>query len=287
MIARLIALSARHRLVVILLVALAAGAGAWSLRRTPLDAIPDLSDVQVIVFTEWMGQSPDLVEDQITYPIIAALSGRAARAGRARAIDVRHVVRERHLRGRHRHLLGAQPRARVPLQPRREAPRPRDADAGTGRDRRRLGLRVRARRQVRQARPRRAAVTPGLDPALRAAERPGRRGGGERGGFVKQYQVNVDPVRLQSFGVSMDEVIEAVRRSNHDVGGRVLEIAGTSTSSADAATSRAGGHREGGPPQRQRHACHDPRRRKCQHRARADPRDHRAERRGRRPSAAS
>ena len=74
-IARLIALSARHRLIVLLLVALGAGAGVWSLRRTPLDAVPDLSDVQVTVYTEWMGRSPDLVEDQITYPIVTALVG--------------------------------------------------------------------------------------------------------------------------------------------------------------------------------------------------------------------
>jgi Cu(I)/Ag(I) efflux system membrane protein CusA/SilA len=74
-IGRLIALSARHRLIVLVVVALAAGAGVWSLRRTPLDAIPDLSDVQVTVYTEWMGRSPDLIEDQITYPIVTALVG--------------------------------------------------------------------------------------------------------------------------------------------------------------------------------------------------------------------
>jgi Cu(I)/Ag(I) efflux system membrane protein CusA/SilA len=72
-IARLIAASAARPLFTILFVA-ALGVWGWvSLQRTPLDAIPDLSDVQVIVFTEWMGQSPDLVEDQITYPISAAL----------------------------------------------------------------------------------------------------------------------------------------------------------------------------------------------------------------------
>ena len=72
-IGRLIAACARNRGLTLLAV-LAAGAwGVWSLQQTPLDAIPDLSDVQVIVFTEWPGQSPDLVEDQITYPISARL----------------------------------------------------------------------------------------------------------------------------------------------------------------------------------------------------------------------
>ena len=75
MIARLIAWSARNRLIVLLLVGMGSGAGLWSLRRTPLDAIPDLSDVQVTIYSEWMGRSPDLVEDQITYPIVTALVG--------------------------------------------------------------------------------------------------------------------------------------------------------------------------------------------------------------------
>ncbi|MEO8185122.1 MAG: efflux RND transporter permease subunit, partial [Deltaproteobacteria bacterium] len=72
-IARLIAASARRPVLTILLVAALTAWGWVSLKNAALDAIPDLSDVQVIVFTEWMGQSPDLVEDQITYPISAAL----------------------------------------------------------------------------------------------------------------------------------------------------------------------------------------------------------------------
>ena len=75
MIARLIELCARHRGVTVALVLFAAGLGIYSLKRTPLDAVPDLSDVQVVIFTEWMGRSPDLVEDQITYPIITSLVG--------------------------------------------------------------------------------------------------------------------------------------------------------------------------------------------------------------------
>ncbi len=75
MIGKLIELCARQRFVTIALVLLAAGVGAWSLDRTPLDAIPDLSDVQVTLYTEWMGRSPDLVEDQITYPVVSALVG--------------------------------------------------------------------------------------------------------------------------------------------------------------------------------------------------------------------
>src|SRR6184192_2651965 len=73
MIDRIIEYSARNRFLVLLLVFFATAAGIWSLRASPLDAIPDLSDVQVIVFTDWPGRSPDLVEDQVTYPIISSM----------------------------------------------------------------------------------------------------------------------------------------------------------------------------------------------------------------------
>src|SRR2546422_1934395 len=73
MIDRIIEYSARNRFLVLLLVFFATAAGVWSLRTSPLDAIPDLSDVQVIVFTDWPGRSPDIVEDQITYPIITSM----------------------------------------------------------------------------------------------------------------------------------------------------------------------------------------------------------------------
>ncbi|HTK87643.1 MAG TPA: efflux RND transporter permease subunit, partial [Nitrospiraceae bacterium] len=75
MIDRVIAWSARNSFLVLLAVLFLMGWGGWALLHTPLDAIPDPSDVQVIVFTEWEGRSPDLVEDQITYPIITSMLG--------------------------------------------------------------------------------------------------------------------------------------------------------------------------------------------------------------------
>ena len=75
MIGRIIELCARNRLAVLAGVAIATGAALWSIRHLKLDAIPDLGDPQVIVFTEWMGRSPVLVEDQVTYPIVSALVG--------------------------------------------------------------------------------------------------------------------------------------------------------------------------------------------------------------------
>ena len=73
MIARIIDFSARNKFLVILFVAAAIAWGYWALKNTPLDAIPDLSDTQVIIYTEWPGRSPDLVEDQVTYPITSTL----------------------------------------------------------------------------------------------------------------------------------------------------------------------------------------------------------------------
>src|SRR5262249_23482607 len=74
-ITRLIAWCASNRLVTLLVVTGLAGVGLWALRTTPLDALPDLSEVQVIVFSEWEGRSPDLVEDQVTYPLVTSLLG--------------------------------------------------------------------------------------------------------------------------------------------------------------------------------------------------------------------
>jgi Cu(I)/Ag(I) efflux system membrane protein CusA/SilA len=73
MINRVIEYSAHNRFVVILFTLFATAAGIWSLRHVPLDAIPDLSDVQVIIFTEWPGRAPNIVEDQITYPVITTM----------------------------------------------------------------------------------------------------------------------------------------------------------------------------------------------------------------------
>ena len=75
MIERIIAWSAKNGFLVVLAVLFLTGWGGWALVHTPLDAIPDLSDVQVIVYTEWEGRSPDLIEDQITYPIITSMLG--------------------------------------------------------------------------------------------------------------------------------------------------------------------------------------------------------------------
>ena len=133
------------------------GRRLWSLQRVPLDAIPDLSDTQVIIYSRW-DRSPDIVEEQVTYPIVTAMLGAPKVQRRPRLLGLRLLVRLRHLRGRHRHLLGAHAHARVPLGRARRAAAGRQDRAGAGRDRPRLGLPVRAGRQVGQAQPGRAPL---------------------------------------------------------------------------------------------------------------------------------
>ena len=192
-----------------------------------LDAIPDLSDPQVIVFTEWMGRSPTLVEDQVTYPIVSKL------IGTPHVTDVRgfsmfgmsFVYVD--LRGGDRHLLGAQPRARVHERPARRAAR--------GRDARRSAPTRPASAGCSSTRSTDKTGKHGLDElrtfqdfTLRYAlgSVPGVAEVASVGGYQKQYQVTVDPNRLRAYGVTLDEVIDAIRQSNNDVGGRIIEISG-------------------------------------------------------------
>ncbi len=135
-------LSVRNKLAVFAVVSLAALAGWWSIHRVPLDAIPDLSDTQVIIYSRW-NQSPDIVEDQVTYPIVSAMTRRAGGARGARNLRLRLLLRLRHLRRRHRSVLGAVAHARVPVTGAPAAARGRPDRARPRRHRSRLDLSVR------------------------------------------------------------------------------------------------------------------------------------------------
>ena len=143
MIESIIRFSAERRMLVILLIAGMVLYAGYTLRQIRLDAIPDLSDTQVIVYTHW-DRSPDILEDQVTYPIITALLGAPQREGHPRLQRFRLLLRLRDLPGRHGHLLGAQPRGRVPVEDPGQPAAGRDAGTRAGRDRRGLGVPVRA-----------------------------------------------------------------------------------------------------------------------------------------------
>jgi copper/silver efflux system protein len=227
LIARLIALSARHRLTVLVIVGLAVGAGIWSLRKTSLDAIPDLSDVQVTVFTEWMGRSPDLVEDQITYPIITTLVGAphvtAVRGQSMFGMSFVNVIFEDGT-----DLYWARSRV-LEFMASIAAKLPDRVAPVLGPDATGVGWVYEYALVDRSGRHGLEELQSIQDWTLRYVLQsvPGVAEVASVGGFTREYQVDLDPSRLQSFHVSLMQVTEAVRRSNNDVGGRVLEISGT------------------------------------------------------------
>ncbi len=225
-IARIIAGSARNPLLTCLLVAGLAVWGWMSLRRAPLDAIPDLSDVQVIVFTEWMGRSPDLVEDQITYPISSALVAAPGvefvRGQSMFGMSFVYAIFEDGTdiywaRSRVLEYL-SQAQARLP-----EGVTPTLGPDATG-----VGWVFEYALVDRSGQHGLQKLRSLQDWNVRYALEsvPGVAEVASIGGHVKQYQVNLDPTRLIAHGIALDEVIAAIRRSNEDVGGRVIEIAG-------------------------------------------------------------
>ena len=226
LVARLVAGSASRPLLTVLLVAALAAWGWVSLARAPLDAIPDLSDVQVIVFTEWQGQSPDLVEDQVTYPITAALLSapkvKAVRGQSMFGMSFVNVVFEDGTdmywaRSRVLEYLDSV-RGRLP-----QGVTPTVGPDATG-----VGwvfeyavVDTSGKHDLQQLR---SLQDWNIRYALQSV--PGVAEVASVGGFVKQYQVDVDPTKLLGLGVTMADVVRAVRASNQEVGGRVLDIAG-------------------------------------------------------------
>ncbi|MEB2346499.1 MAG: CusA/CzcA family heavy metal efflux RND transporter [Deltaproteobacteria bacterium] len=225
-IAWLIAACARHPGLTALLVAASAASGIWSLRQIPLDAIPDLSDVQVIVYTEWPGRSAQLVEDQLTYPIssqlLAAPGVRAVRGQSFFGLSFVHAIfddgtdlywaRSRVLE----YMAGVEDRL------------PDGVTPVIGPDATGVGWVFEYALVDRSGRHDLAALRSLQDWTLRyaLASVPGVAEVASLGGWVRQYQVDVDPNRLAALGVTLAEVVEAVQASNEDAGGRVLELAG-------------------------------------------------------------
>ena len=222
MIGRLIAWSARNLFLVLLATAVTVAAGVWAVRNTPLDALPDLSDTQVIVYTEFAGQAPQVVEDQVTYPLASAMltvpRAKVVRAFSFFGASYVYVIFEDGT-----DIYWA--RSRV-LEYLNNASRrlPAGATPTLGPDATGVGwvfqyallakdLTLAELRSVQDWR-----LRYGLARAQGVAEVAA------VGGFVKQYTVVVDPLRLRALGVSLDRVREAIRTSNQDVGGRTVEM---------------------------------------------------------------
>ncbi len=225
-VARLIAVCAANPVLTLIAIGALAVWGYFSVRSLPLDAIPDLSDTQVIVFTEWPGQSPDLVEDQVTYPIsttlLSAPQVKFVRGQSFLGLSFVYVIfedgtdmywaRSRVLE----YLNSAQ--GKLP-----EGVRPTLGPDATG-----VGWVLEYALVDRTGQQSLADLRSFQDWYLRYWLE-GVKGVAEVasvGGFVKQYQVNVDPNRLLAYDIPLSDVIKKIRRSNDDVGGRVLEVAG-------------------------------------------------------------
>ena len=225
-IGHLIAASARNPLITILVIA---GLGVWgwlSLRKAPLDAIPDLSDAQVIIFSEWMGRSPDLVEDQITYPIssslVAAPGVKYVRGQSMFGMSFVYVIFEDGT-----DIYWARSRVLEYLN-QAQARLPAGVTPTLGPDATGVGwvfeYALVDRTGQHDAQQLRSLQDWTLRYALSSVK--GVAEVASVGGSVKQYQVNVDPQKLLALKVPIRDVMTAVQRSNGDVGGQVMEIAG-------------------------------------------------------------
>ena len=227
MIAKIIAWCAHNRLATLLLVGLLTAWGVISLRATALDAIPDLSDVQVIIFSEWLGRAPDLVEDNITYPVVSSLLGSprvtAVRGQSMFGMSFVTVIFEDGT-----DLYWARSRVLEKLStigsrlPQGVTPILGPDATGVGWVFEYALIDKTGHTTLQQLQ---SIQDWNVRYALQAV--PGVAEVASIGGFVKEYQIDLDPDRLAALEIPLSTVVDMVRRSNADVGGRVLEVSGT------------------------------------------------------------
>ena len=227
MIARLIEGSARNPILVILVVLLLGAWGLWAGFRVPLDAVPDLSDVQVTIYTEWQGRSPTLIEDQVTYPIVTSLLA-GPKVKRVRGVSEYGVSYVYVIFEDRTDLYWARSRVLEYMQ-KLTGKLPAGATPTLGPDATGVGW-VYQYALVDESGAHDLAQLRSLqDWYLRyqLESVPGVAEVSAVGGFVKQYQIEVDPNTLAAYRLPIKTIIEAVRNSNAEVSGRVLEMAGT------------------------------------------------------------
>jgi Cu(I)/Ag(I) efflux system membrane protein CusA/SilA len=226
MINAIIEYCAAHRAIVIILVVVLSFLGLWSMRQIPLDAIPDLSDPQVIIYTEWPGRSPNLVEDQITYPVVTAMLA-APNVSVVRGVSdygfsYVYVIFEEGTDiywGRSRVLeYMSKITGKLP-----QGVSPRLGPDATG-----VGWAFQYALVDKSGKNNLAQLRSFNDWYMRywLESVSGVAEVATVGGFVKQYQVTVDPNKLLAYKVPIHKVMEVIRNSNSEVGGRVVEFTG-------------------------------------------------------------
>jgi Cu(I)/Ag(I) efflux system membrane protein CusA/SilA len=226
MVENLIEFCAKNRFIVFLLVFGLASAGLWSLKNTPIDALPDLSDTQVIVYTTWPGRSPDLIEDQVTYPIVTALIS---------APNVTVVRGFSDFGYSYVYVLFKDgtdiywARSRVLEYMSQLAGRlPEGVTPQLGPDATPVGWIFQYALVDTTGQQDLASLRSFQDWYLRywLASVDGVAEVASVGGFVRQYQINLDPTKLLAYRLSLLDIVDKVRMSNLDVGGRVVELSG-------------------------------------------------------------
>ncbi|MCC7345545.1 MAG: efflux RND transporter permease subunit [Deltaproteobacteria bacterium] len=225
MIDKIIETCARNRAITLILTAVAVAAGVWAMKNIPLDAIPDLSDTQVIIYSKW-DRSPDIVEDQVTYPIVTALLGapkvQAVRGFSDFGYSYVYVIFEDGT-----DLYWARSRTLEYLS--KILPRlPEGVQTELGPDATSVGWVFQYALVDKSGKNDLAQLKTFQDWYLKyyLQSVPGVAEVATVGGFARQYQVNVDPNALLAYGVTLDEVTAAVRGGNNDVGGRLVEMGG-------------------------------------------------------------
>src|SRR6202171_2896807 len=227
MIERIIAASVRNRFLVFVFTLFAIGAGIYALKNTPLDAIPDLSDAQVIVYTDWEGRSPDLVEDQVTYPIstafIAAPKGKSVRGESMFGKSFVYVIFQDGT-----DIYWARSRVIEYLNSIRGT-LPEGVNPTIGPDATGVGwvyeyalVDDSGKLDLAQLR---SIQDWNLRYALESVK--GVSEVAPVGGFVKEYQIDLDPNALLAHGIPLSDVVKQVKSSNGDVGGKTFEVATT------------------------------------------------------------
>ncbi|MBI2394872.1 MAG: efflux RND transporter permease subunit [Deltaproteobacteria bacterium] len=225
LVARVIDFSGRQRVLVFIAALALVIFGVWSARRTPLDALPDLSDTQVIVATEWMGRNPTLIEDQVTYPIVTSFLGaprvKTVRGFTMFGMSFVYVIFEDGT-----DVYWARSRVLEYLSKVREK-LPEGVTPQVGPDATSVGwvyqyalVDETGQHDLQQLR---AFQDWQLRYWLQAV--PGVAEVASVGGFEKEYQVEIDPVRMKGYGISVGQIAAAIRGSNDEVGGRVVEMA--------------------------------------------------------------
>ncbi|HVZ73839.1 MAG TPA: CusA/CzcA family heavy metal efflux RND transporter [Polyangia bacterium] len=226
MVEKIIELCARNRALVLVAVAFAVVGAGVAIKRAKLDAIPDLSDPQVIVFSEWMGRSPTLVEDQVTYPIVSKLIGTPhvtdVRGFSMFGMSFTYVIFEEGT-----DIYWARSRVLEYLNGLRGS-LPEGVSPNLGPDATGIGWVFQYALVDKTGKHGLDDLRTFQDFTLRYAlgSVPGVAEVASIGGYQKQYQVTVDPTRLRAYGITLDQVTEAIRQSNEDVGGRILEMSG-------------------------------------------------------------